>query len=86
MFNTIQYGIDTSSGMIWSQYQSYVAVPVLQTGKMTSKNSFVPIFEFEVFDLCELEGSMVTIKWTRHVSNKIKNIHRKFWGLRSVDE
>ena len=86
MFNNIRYGIDTSSGMIWSRVGSQVAIPILQPENMTSKNSFKPVFELDVFELDELAGSLSLIKWTQKIPNKIKNYHRDYWGMPPVGE
>ena len=84
--NTIQYGIDINSGLIWSRVGTQVAIPVFQSKNMTAKNSFNPDFEWGIFELYELAGSISTIRWTQNIPNKIKNVHREFWGMPPVGE
>lgn len=84
---TIQYGIDTTTGLVWSRVGSQVAVPVLQYNKMTPENNFQPTYELERIDVIHTAGHAYnSVIWTRNIPIEIKNRHRKFWGMKQLSK
>jgi hypothetical protein len=79
---TIQYGIDRDTGLVWSRIGSQVAVPVLQYDKMTPENNFTPSYELEKMDV--IGHAYNCVRWTRKIPTVIKNLHRKFWGMKPI--
>jgi len=81
----IQYGIDTDTGLVWSRIGSQVALPVLQFDKMTPENNFQTIYELEKMDVIHTAGHAYNcVRWTRKIPTVIKNLHRKFWGMKPI--
>lgn len=82
---TIQYGIDTTTGLVWSRIGSEVAIPVLQFDQMTPQNNFNTVYELEKMDVIHTAGQAYnSVVWTRKIPIEIKNRHRKFWGMKSL--
>lgn len=79
---TITYAIDPNTGLIWSRVGSHVAIPVLNYGDMTPANNFNTAYHLEKFDVLSTLPSINYVKWTRKIPAKIKNQHRRFWGLK----
>jgi hypothetical protein len=82
--NAIRYGIDRETGLVWSRVGSQVAVPVLQYDQMLPANNFQTHYALEKFDVIEVVGSYGLIQWTRKIPVRLKNLHRKFWGLKPI--
>ena len=54
---------------------------------MTPQNNFQTIYELEKMDVIEVAGaSYNSVKWTRKIPTELKNIHRKFWGMKPLPE
>jgi len=86
MSKTIQYGVDSETGLIWSRVGSEVAVPILDFEKMTPENNFRTNYNFEKYDVLSVAKEVSNLKWTRKIPIEIKNIHRKFWGFAPLKE
>lgn len=81
MHKMITYGV-TDDGMVCSHYGNEIAFPVLQYDKMSPQNNFATFYHLEkdsVFTLCGLH-----LKWTKKIPIRIKNLHRKYWGLKQL--
>lgn len=81
MSQTIQYAIDTETGMVISRIGSEIAIPVLQFDKMVPENNFQTIYELEKMDVNAISHCWFQYKWTRKIPMELKNRHRTFWGL-----
>lgn len=83
-FRTIQYMIDRETGTVWSQVNSEVAIPVLDFAGMLPENNFKTEYNLEKFDISILYRANVI--HTRKIPTKLKNAHRKFWGMKPIKE
>jgi hypothetical protein len=83
---SIRYGIDRETGLVWSRVGSVIALPVLQYDKMLPENNFQTQYALEKMDVIEVVGSYGLIKWTRKIPNRIKNLHRVFWGMKPLEK
>ena len=82
MRRMITYGV-TNDGMVCSRYGDEIAFPVLEYNKMSPDNNFRTYYHLEkdiLFSLCGL----FYLKWTKKIPIKIKNLHRKYWGLKPL--
>ncbi len=84
MSRTIQYGIDTETGMVISRKGSEIALPVLQFDKMLPENNFQTVYELKKMDVIALAHSWYQYRWTKKIPTEIKNKHRQFWGLKPL--
>lgn len=83
---TIQYGLDTNSGLVVSRVGGEVAVPILDWDAMTPSNGFAMTYYLERCPVFSLAGrAWDAIKWTRKLPAEVKNLHRAFWGFKSLD-
>lgn len=78
---TIKYMID-EDGEIYSRVGSEVAIPVLDWEGMKPENAYKIRYNLEKFSVYELRG--FTLTHTRKIPLKIKNRHRKFWGMKPL--
>ena len=84
MRNRIQYAVDSETGMVISRIGSEIALPVLQFHKMVPENNFQTVYELEKMDVISIAHCWNQYKWTRKIPLGIKNVHRQFWGLKSL--
>jgi len=80
-FRTITYMIDTNEGLVYSRVGNEIAIPVLQWPPKCLKNLQYKLEKFNIFEVA------IDIKdciHTRKISLKIKNKHRRFWGLKPI--
>lgn len=77
---TIQYGIEDETGLIISRVNNEVAWPILQYQDMMPSNNFKFTYKLEKFSVFSIMLNNIT--WTKKISNRIKNIHREFWGFK----
>ena len=82
--NTIGYMIDPLTNGIWSRVGSEIAIPVLQFSEMTPENNYATKYKLEKFDAVAIAYHIKDTIRTRKVSKEIKNIHRKFWGMKQI--
>ena len=80
---TIKYAIDTYTGLVYSQVGNLIAIPILDYENMKPENNFQTIYYLEKFAAFEAYKG-TNLKWTRKISNDIKNFHRKFWGFKPL--
>ena len=79
---TIQYGIDCD-GHVISKVSPELAIPILDFEGMVADNSFEPSYNLEKHTLLSCAGNWLNgVRWTRKIPVEIKNIHRKFWGMK----
>lgn len=86
MDRTIQYAIDTSTGLVVSRVGSELAWPVLDYEGMKPENNFATSYDLERVSIFSVASYWPYLFWTRKVSVPIKNAHRKFWGMKSLAE
>lgn len=75
----IMYAIDSDTGLIWSRYESQLAIPMIDFEKMNPENSFEIEYHLEKHPMHLIHYAH--LKWTRKIPIAIKNMHRKFWGM-----
>lgn len=80
-FRTIGYMID-DAGFVYSRVGSEVAVPVLEWDKMIPENQYQTSYHLEKFSIFDLIGTTVTK--TKKIPLRLKNKHRKFWGMKPL--
>lgn len=78
---TIQYAIDTSTGLVVSRVGSVLGWPILEYDKMLLENNFETSYHLEKIRIIEVVSSMAVLNRTRKIPKRIKNLHRKFWGF-----
>ena len=83
-FRTIQYMIDRDTDLVWSRVGSEVAIPVVQFDKMTPDNKYAVPMELEKFNAFDVAGQLNIVMRTRKINVGIKNLHRKFWGMKPL--
>jgi hypothetical protein len=93
MPRTIQYAVSRDDGTVWSRVASEIACPVLdfeaigQGGDGFAKGDFNgPInHHLEKFPVHTVSrGEWACLKWTKKVPVALKNLHRKFWGMKPL--
>ena len=77
MRKTIQYAIDSDTGLVWSRIGSYVAVPILDYPRDR--------YFLEKCSITSITGRVWDgLRWTRKIDIWTKNLHRKFWGMKEL--
>ena len=84
----IRYGIDQETGYTVSHVGDEVAFHVVdyeQIDLTTPGASERPVpAHLEKTELWCVAGMLGSIRWTRKLPAAVKNVHRKFWGLRPL--
>lgn len=82
---TIQYAIDTQTGLVVSRVDSELAWPVLDYKNMTPANDYQMNYKLEKMSILVAAGHVWnTLKWTRKIPIILKNKHRTFWGMKPL--
>ncbi len=76
---TIQYAIDTETGLIISRVGNELAWPILDFEGMLSENHYAMNYSLEKMHVFAASSVWYMLKWTRKIPKETKNIHRKFW-------
>lgn len=79
---TIQYAIDTETRLVVSRVGSELAWPIMDFDNMRPENNYTMNYYLEKMSIFSVETYM--LKWTLKIPKRIKNLHRKFWGMREV--
>ena len=72
------------NGAVYSQVGSEIAFPVLRYEEMNPGNNFSMQYDLckdSIFSVVIGKGTLIH---TRKVPKAVKNIHRKFWGMKPV--
>jgi len=80
---TIQYAIDQETGQVVSRVHLEFAWPILDFAGMNPVSGFQMEYNLEKLGHVPWE-SLGYLVWTRKIPNKIKNIHRVFWGMKPL--
>lgn len=78
---TIQYAIDTQTGLVVSRVGSELAWPILEYDEMRIENNYVINYHLKKMHVFEATRYWSLLKWTRKIPKEIKNKHREFWGF-----
>lgn len=78
----IMYAIDEDTGLVVSQVGDQYAWPVLEYARMLPENNFETVYGLEKLSIFEVGNTV--LRPTRDISNKTKNVHRKFWGMKEL--
>jgi hypothetical protein len=81
---TITYMVDKETTTVWSRVGNEVAIPVLDFAGMKPENCWEMNYDLEKMDSSVLYHANVI--HTRKIPTGIKNIHRKFWGMKPIRE
>ena len=81
---TIQYAIDTEMRTVVSRVGSELAWPVLDFENMRPENNYTMNYYLEKISVISACSSMYYLKWTRKIPKRIKNLHRRFWGMEEL--
>jgi hypothetical protein len=81
---TIQYAIDTETGLVISRYGDEIAFPELQYKDMNSKNKYTAGYILQKTSVFAVAVAWDYYKWTRKIPVEIKNKHREFWGFKPI--
>lgn len=82
----IEYMIDRDTGLVWSRVGSEVAIPVLDFAGMKPENSWMMNYSLEKFSIYHQGVINAWVIHTRKIPLKMKNFHRKFWGMKPIKE
>lgn len=80
---TIQYMVE-SSGTVWSRVGDKVALPVVDYDGMTPENNYRLDYKLEAFSVFDAGVRLVELTGTRKIPLRLKNFHRKFWGMTPI--
>ena len=78
----ITYLKDPNSDIVYSRVGSEVAIPVLDYEGMTPANNFKTNYYLEKYDVIHVCKELRYMKGTKKIPTVLKNIHRKFWGMK----
>jgi hypothetical protein len=82
----IRYCIDLDTGQVISKVGEFWAWPILDFDHMRPENNFEVRYFLEKLSDRVVWGSVpIYVKWTRKIPTCIKNLHRRFWGMRPLD-
>ncbi len=81
----ITYAVDYE-GHVVSRVGSEIASPVIQYADMNPENSFEITYKLEKFNVFDFSPVWDNYKWTKKIPVRIKNAHRKFWGMKPLKE
>jgi hypothetical protein len=81
---TIQYAIDSETGLVWSRVGDACAVPVLDFEGMKPENKYEMAYDLKKIPVLQIAGGWHYLKWTRKIPTKVKNFHRAFWGMKPL--
>jgi len=71
----IRYAIDEETGLFVSRVESEIAFFVLDYPNETYHIEKIDVFNWPSWD---------SLKWTKKLPKHMKNIHRRFWGLKLI--
>ena len=78
---TIQYAVDTETGLVISRVGSELAWPILDFDNMLPENNYAMNYYLDKISVLSVASCWYILKWTRKIPKTIKNTHRKFWGF-----
>lgn len=84
-FRTIRYMVDKDDGMVYSQVNDEVAVPVLDFAGMKPENKWQMNYNLEKFSPFDVYPHS-NLLHTRKIPTELKNRHRTFWGMKPIKE
>jgi hypothetical protein len=73
-------------GHVFSRVGSEVAIPVLDFDGMKPENNYEMNYQLEKFDVIKVAVELSHCIGTRKIPTALKNIHRKFWGMKQLKE
>lgn len=84
----ITYAFDPENGIVYSQFivdgnTKGFAVPILDFEGMEPENNFAMSYNLERFERLSL-SDWDRLIWTKKIPVEIKNLHRAFWGMKSL--
>ncbi len=79
--------VDSDTGLVYSRlgYDLEVAIPVLDfVNLMDSSGKFHPAVYY--LEKCDVYSALATghLIYTKKIPRLLKNIHRRFWGMREL--
>lgn len=77
---TIQYAVDTETGLTVSRVDSELAFFVLDYAGMLPENKFSTRYRLDKMNVIYWHNWSI-LKWTRKIPKDIKNLHREYWGF-----
>ena len=80
---TIQYCI-CPNGLVYPRVGSEMCVPVLDYPAMKQESGFQMEYNLDRFSIYSISSEWNTLKWTRKIPVNLKNIHRRFWGMKEL--
>ena len=84
-YKTITYMI-SPDGHIYSRVGSQIAIPVLDFAGMKPENNYVTNYSLEKFEALSCASDINNSIHTRKIPVEMKNLHRKFWGMKPIKE
>ena len=82
------YAINKEDGFVVSRVGNEVAWPVLHYDRIGRDGDFTGPTEYELekMPVLSLASCWSQLKWTKKIPTRIKNLHRTFWGFKSLKE
>jgi hypothetical protein len=81
---TIQYMLNPETNFVYSRVGSEIAMPVLDYDGMKPENNYKTRYNLEKCDVIQVCHELKNVIHTRKIPQRIKNIHRKFWGMKPL--
>ena len=81
----ITYAID-SNGFVWSRVGDEIAFPELYYDGMKPENNWEMNYNLKkdvVLNVCFC-SDFKSLTWTKKIPKDVKNLHRRFWGLKAL--
>ena len=79
----IQYAV-CPNGLVYSRVDNEICVPVLDYEEMKPENGFHMTYNLDKFSVYSISSEWNSLRWTRKIPVALKNIHRKFWGMKEI--
>ena len=88
MMRSIHYRIDRDTGMVWSQvFGEGWSIPVYQYSDFGNNGDFtgeIPV-KLERYGIEAVSYRIMnSLIYTKKIPKEIKNVHRKFWGMKEL--
>ncbi|MHC4622220.1 MAG: hypothetical protein ACYTEQ_31180 [Planctomycetota bacterium] len=81
---SIRYAIDLDTGMVVSRVDRHWAWPILDFAGIGRDGDFTAPLEYNLEIVEDRDMYHTPLKRTRKIPIEIKNLHRKFWGMKAL--
>lgn len=82
----IQYYFNLDDSHVYSRVGSEVAIPILDYEGMKPENNYQMNYYLEKYSMLSVCSDLARCVGTRKIPVHMKNLHRKFWGMKELKE